>query len=102
LLAGGAALAGLAGAVAARSLQNNRGGPLNGLRKALPSGARSHGISLPKLPRSGSGLKGGVRKLSRNVGDAAKQADRIGQRVSNVATAVQRVSETADDAAKKA
>jgi len=99
LLAGGAALAGLAGALAVRS-RDNRGGALGNLRKALP-GSRSSGFSLPKLPKRGGGMKDGVRKLSKNVSDAAKQADRIGQRVSKAANAVQQVSDTADSAAKK-
>jgi hypothetical protein len=103
LLAGGAALAGLAGALAARSLTNDRGGAMSNVRKALPGKSHSRGLSLPKLPKlRGSGMKGGMRDLSRNVSEAAKQADRIGQRVSNVANAVQRVSDTADDAVKKA
>ena len=46
-------------------------------------------------------MQGGLRSISQNVSEAAKQADRIGQRVSKVANAVQRVSETADDAVKK-
>jgi hypothetical protein len=101
LLAGGAALAGFAGAAIARSRNNNRGGALSSLRDALP-GSHSSGFSLPKLPKRRGGLKGGVRSVSQNVSEAAKQADLIGQRVSNVANAVQRVSESADQAAKKA
>lgn len=102
LLAGGAALAGLAGALAARSMTDDRGGAMNSVRKALPGSSRSHGFSLPKLPKRKGSMKGGVRNISKNVSEAAKQADRIGQRVSSVATAVQKVSETADNAAKKA
>jgi methyl-accepting chemotaxis protein len=102
LLAGGAALAGLAGAAVARSVADGRGGAMDNVRKALPGKSRSHGISLPKLPKRRGDVKGGVRNISRNVSKAAKQADQIGQRVSSVANAVQRVSETADNAAKKA
>jgi hypothetical protein len=104
LLAGGAALAGFAGAAIARSQSksNSRGGALDSLRDALPSRPQSSGFNLPKLPKRGGGLKGGVRKVSHNVSEAAKQADQFGQRISNVANAVQRVSETADKAAKKA
>jgi hypothetical protein len=103
LLAGGAALAGLAGTLALRARGNHRGGAFDGLRKALPGGSGSRGFSLPKpnLSRRGD-LKGGARKLSHNVSEAAKQADRIGQRVSKTANLVQQVSETADDAMKKA
>jgi hypothetical protein len=94
----------------ARSRSNGRSSALNNMRNALPGDMRSalpgrsdsRGFSLPKLPKRRSGLKGGVRKASRNLNQAAKQADQIGQRVSRVANAVQRVSETADDAAKKA
>ena len=104
LLAGGAALAGLAGAVALRSRSNHTSGPLDDLRKALPGGSRSRGFSLPKpkLPKRSGNLKDGIRSLSKNVSDVAKQADKIGQRVSKTANAVQQVSETADNAAKKA
>jgi hypothetical protein len=75
---------------------------MSGVRKAL--GGKSHsGFSLPSLPKPGrSGMKDGMRNLSQSVGEAAKQADQIGQRVSKVANAVQSVSETADKAVKKA
>jgi len=54
------------------------------------------------VPRS-NGLKDiDARKIAGAVTDAAKRADRFGQRVSSVATSVQTVSETADKAAKKA
>ena len=104
LLAGGAALAGLAGAVAVRAAvrSNHRSGPLQDLRNALPGGSQSGGLSLPKLPKRGGSLKDGIRSLSKNVSNAAKQADQIGQRVSKTANAVQQVSETASHAAKKA
>jgi hypothetical protein len=85
LIASGAALAGLAGAAALKSVRSRR-------RKVL-------GVSLP----SGNGLKRvDARKIAGTVTDAAKRADQFGQRVSNVANSVQMVSETADKAAKKA
>jgi methyl-accepting chemotaxis protein len=92
LLAGGAALAGLAGAIAARAATNGRSkGRMSKVKDALP-----------KLSPDKDSLKGGARNLSQTVSDAAQQADKIGQRVSSVANAIQRVSETADKAAKKA
>ena len=62
------------------------------------------GVSLPKrsgfkLPKS-NGLKLDVKKASSAVTDAAKRADRLGQRVSNVASTVQQVSGTTEKAAK--
>jgi hypothetical protein len=102
LLAGGAALAGLAGAVAVRSRTNHRSGPLTDVRKALPGGSRSSGFSLPKLPKRSGSLKDSVRSLSKSVSDAAQKADQIGQRVSKTANTVHKVSETAGQAAKKA
>jgi hypothetical protein len=84
LIAGSAAVVGLAGAVALNSVRSRR-------RKVL-------GVSLP----SGNGLKRiDARKIAGTVTDAAKRADRFGQRVSSVASSVQMVSETADKAAKK-
>jgi hypothetical protein len=43
-----------------------------------------------------------ARKVVGAVTDAAKRADRFGRRVSSVANSVQKVSETAAKAAKKA
>jgi len=99
LLAGGAALAGVAGAglIAARS---------NRQRKVLgiPVGKRS-GFSMPKrggfsLPKR-NGIKGNARKMAGAVNDAAKRADQIGQRISRVASGVQNVSETTDQTVKR-
>ena len=92
LLASGAALAGIAGAVAVNASRSRR-------RKVL-------GVPLPKsngfkLPKRG-GLKIDAQNLSSAVTDAAKRADRFGKRVSSVATTVQQVSETTEKAAKKA
>lgn len=91
LIAGGAALMGLAGAAVVNARSNRR-------RKVL-------GVSLPKtnglkLPRGGLDLD--AQKITSAVTDAAKRADQIGQRVSSVANSVQKVSETAGKAAKKA
>jgi len=83
-------------------MTNGRSGAMSSVRKALPGRSRSQGFTLPKLPKRRNSMKGGVRNISKNVGQAAKQADRLGQRVSSVANAVQKVSETADDAVKKA
>jgi uncharacterized phage infection (PIP) family protein YhgE len=84
LIAGGAAIAGLAGAAVLNSARSRR-------RKVL-------GVKMPR----GNGLKVDARKVAGAVTDAAKRADQFGQRVSSVANSVQTVSETADKAAKKA
>jgi hypothetical protein len=83
LLTGGAALAGVAGAtvMAARSRRH---------RKVL-------GVPLPKR----NGLKVDAQTMTGAIADAAKRADRIGQRVSRVANGVQTVAETANSTAKK-
>jgi methyl-accepting chemotaxis protein len=83
LIAGGAALTGLAGAVVLGARSGRR-------RKVL-------GVSLPKR----NGLKVDAEKISAAVTDAAKRADQFGQRVSRVAGSVRQVSETANEAAKK-
>ena len=85
LIAGGVAIAGLAGAAA---LNNAR----SGRRKVL-------GVT---MPRANELKKVDARKIAGAVTDGAKRADRFGQRVSSVASSVQTVSETADKAAKKA
>jgi hypothetical protein len=92
LLASGAALAGVAGAVIA-----TRSGKR---RKVL-------GVSMPKrngfklMPKR-SGFKADATKVSGAVTDAAERADVFGQRVSRVASSVRNVSETANEAVKKA
>jgi hypothetical protein len=83
LLASGAALASVAG-VAALVKRSRRPTIL--------------GVPVPKP----NGLKPDARKLTGAITDAAKSADKFGQRVSRVANSVQTVSETADKAAKKA
>jgi hypothetical protein len=85
LIAGGAAIAALAGAAALNNVRSRR-------RKVL-------GVTMPR----GNGLKKfDARKVAGVVTEGAKRADRFGQRVSSVAGSVQMVSETADKAAKKA
>jgi hypothetical protein len=55
-----------------------------------------------KLPTRSGGLKRDARKFASAITDAAGRADQFGQRLSKVAGTVRQVSETADDAAKKA
>jgi hypothetical protein len=88
LLASGAALAGVAGAVVA-----SRSGRRH---KVL-------GISMPKrAPRPKlNGMKPDAEAVSSAVIDAAKRAERFGQGVSRVAGSVRDVGETANKAAKK-
>jgi hypothetical protein len=85
LIAGGVAIAGLAGAAV---LNNAR----SGRRKVL-------GVTMPRAKEL---KKVDAQKIAGAVTDGAKRADRFGQRVSSVASSVQTVSETADKAAKKA
>jgi hypothetical protein len=90
LVASGAALAGVAAAAAVVATRSGK------RRKVL-------GVSVPKrvsMPKR-SGLKADARKVTAAVSDAAKRADHFGQRVSKVASSVQDVSETANDAVKK-
>jgi len=91
LLAGGAAVAGVAGAVLAATHSGSK-------RKVL-------GVSVPKrsklhLPKK-NGLKTDAHKVAGAVADAAKRADTFGQGVSRIASSVKQVSESADDAVKK-
>lgn len=90
LLAGGAAVAGVAGAMLA-----SRSG---GRRKVL-------GVSMPKrsklsLPKK-NGFKPDAHKVTRAVTDAARRADDFGQGVSRIAGSVKKVGEAADEAVKK-
>jgi hypothetical protein len=88
LIAGGVAIAGVAGLAGAAALNNAR----SRRRKVL-------GVPMPR----GKELKNlDARKIAGTVTDGAKRADRFGQRVSSVASSVQTVSETADKATKKA
>jgi hypothetical protein len=89
LLAGGAAVAGVAGAV----LASKTGG-----KKVL-------GVSVPKrsklsLPKK-NGFKPDARKVTSAVTDVAKRADDFGQGVSRIASSVKKVGEAADEAVKK-
>lgn len=91
LIAGGAAVAGVAGAVLAATHSG-------GKRKVL-------GVSVPKrskrsLPKKG-GLKPDAHKIAGALTDAAKRADHFGQNVSRIASSVQKVGESADEAVKK-
>ncbi len=83
LLASGAALVGVAGAIA-----------------ATHSGKRHKvmGVSMPKA----NGMKPDAKKISDAVVEIAKRADQFGQGVSRVASSVQGVGETANQVAKKA
>lgn len=83
LLASGAALVGVAGAIAATHSARNR-------HKVM-------GISMPKA----NGVKPDAKKIGEAVVDAAKRADRFGQGVSRVAGTVRDTAETANAVAKK-
>jgi len=96
-LAGGAAAAGLTATVLITRRANKQ-------RKVL-------GVSIPerngfKPLQAVSNRRGDIRrdtrKLAGKVTSAADRADRLGRRVSSVASSVKEVSQTADDAAKKA
>ena len=82
LLASGAALAGVAGAIAASR-----------------SGKRHKVLGVP-MPKT-NGLKPDAKKISGAVVDAANRAERFGQGVSKVATSVRDAGETANKVAKK-
>jgi hypothetical protein len=83
LIAGGLAIAGVAGAVALNARSSRR--------KVL-------GVSLPRPTRL---KKIDAGKVAATVTDAAKRADQFGQRVSRAANRVQMVSETADRMGKE-
>lgn len=90
LLAGGAAVAGVAGAV----LASRSGGKRKVLGVPVPKRSK---LSLPKK----NGFKSDARKAASAVADAAKRADDFGQGVSRIASSVKQVSDSADDAVKK-
>lgn len=92
LLAGGAAVAGVAGAVLASRSEKKR----KVLGVTVPKRSKRH-LSLPKK----NGFKSDARKVTRSVTKAAKSADRFGQGVSRIAGSVRQVGESADDAVKK-
>jgi hypothetical protein len=83
LVASGAALVGVAGAIAAARTQKRHG------HKVL-------GISMPK-----DGIKPDAKKVTEAVVDAAQRAERFGQGVSRVASSLRDVGETANKVAKK-
>jgi hypothetical protein len=82
LIASGAAIAGVAGAIAASR-----------------SGKRHKVLGVP-MPKT-NGIKPDAKKISNAVVDAAKRADRFGQGVSEVANSVRDAGETANKVAKK-
>ncbi|HEY2335214.1 MAG TPA: hypothetical protein VGH58_09430 [Solirubrobacterales bacterium] len=90
LLAGGAAVAGVAGAI----LASKSGGRRKVLGVSMPKRSK---LSLPKK----NGFKSDARKVTSAVADAAKRADDLGQGVSRIASSVRKVGETADEAVKK-
>ena len=93
LLAGGAAIAGLAGAAALNARSSRR--KVLGVKMPRADGLKK---AMPKA----SGLKKvDARNVAGTVTDAAMRTDRFAKRVSSVANGVQMVSETADKAAKK-
>jgi hypothetical protein len=83
LIAGGAAIAGLAGAAALKARSRRR---------------RVLGVTLPRRNPLRQIKEVDARKIPGAVSDAATRADRFGQRVSSVAKTVQTVSGTADRA----
>jgi len=90
LLAGGAAVAGVAGAIIASKS--------GGRRKVLGVSVPKHSkLSLPKK----NGFKSDARKVTGAVTDAAKRADDFGQGVSRIASSVRKVGETTDEVVKK-
>jgi hypothetical protein len=90
LLAGGAAVAGVAGAV----LASKTGGRRKVLGVSMPKRSK---LSLPKK----NGFKPDARKVTSAVTDAAKRADDFGQGVSRIASSVKKAGEAADEAVKK-
>jgi hypothetical protein len=90
LLAGGAAVAGVAGAV----LASKTGGKRKVLGVSVPKRSK---LSLPKK----NGFKPDARKVTSAVTDAAKRADDFGQGVSRIASSVKKAGEAADEAVKK-
>jgi hypothetical protein len=96
LLATGAALAGAAAVIATKAGGHQR--KVLGVKVPKRSKVHLPSVHVPK----GQGVKADVRKAADAVTDAAAQADELGQRISKVASSVKTVSETANDAAKKA
>jgi hypothetical protein len=88
LLASGAALAGVAGAVVASR---------SGKRHKVLGISKPKRVPRPKL----NGMKPDAETISSAVVDAAKRAEQFGQSVSRVAGSVRDGGETANKAAKK-
>jgi hypothetical protein len=103
LLAAGAAVAG-AGATAVIAGKRGQKHKVLGVSVPKPKvGLPRIGVPKPKVGKpSAKGLKKDVRKAAGAVADVAKQADQIGKGISRVASSVQTVGETTQDAAKKA
>lgn len=105
LIAGGAAAAGLAATVVvARSRRRptvlnvplpRRKGPK--ISDLVPS----KGPKISDLVPSRNGARRETQRIAGSVTKAADRADKLGQRVSSVASSVRQVSETANEAAKK-
>jgi hypothetical protein len=101
LLAGGAAAVGLAAtAIATRKARSKPKvlGVELPRRKGHGISSWTKGISLPKR----GGMRKQTQRAATKVTGAADAADRIALRLSSVARGVRQVSETANDAAKKA
>jgi hypothetical protein len=88
LVASGAALAGVAGAIVATRSGRHR----KVLGVSVPKG-----VSMPKM----NGKKPDAKKISGAVVEAAKRAERFGQNVSRVASSVRDAGETTNEVAKK-
>ena len=98
LLAGGAAAAGLAATVLISQHANKRTRVLG-----VPMPKRAGGMpDVSNLMPKRGGIRKDTRKLAGKVTKAADRADKLGKRVSSVATSVKQVSETASEASKKA
>lgn len=89
LLAGGAAAAGVAGAI----LSKRAGRKRKALGVPLP---KRPNLSLPKM----NGVKPDARKVTSTVIEVAKRADDLGQSMSRIASTVRRAGEAADKAMK--
>ena len=110
LIAGGAAIAGLAGGVALNARSRRRtvlgvkmpsGNQLKKVDTEKITGAVSGAAKRVKMPSGNQLGKVDTEKITGAVSDAAKRADRWGQRVSSAAKSVQTMSETANEVSKK-
>ena len=94
IFAAGAAAAGLAATVAISRQQQKRPKVL-GVTLPKPKSLQPSGRAL------GRGMKRDTRKLAGKVSTLAERADKLGKGVSNVASSVKQVSDTAGEATKK-